>query len=389
MRQFEKNIHTKLLHQHPYRVCVRCIMDTSDPQITFNEAGVCNHCIQFDQHETRLGDASNRAAALNRLVTELKDTGIGKSYDCVMGLSGGIDSSFLAHFAVKVLKLRPLVVHIDSGWNSELAVRNIENTCKLLQIDLHTLVIEWNEMRDLQRAYFRSGIANLDVPQDHAFEAALISEARKYGINHILNGGNMQTECTMPLAWGYDASDSLNLREIHRRFGQDRLKSYPVRGFWQKYLIDRRIRKIHVHRPLEYIPYNKAAAKALLERELNWKDYGGKHFESKFTKFFQAYYLPEKFGYDKRKAHLSSLIVSGQMSRDDALLEISKSRYNESELIEDIDYFCKKLGITRMEFQQIMQDRPRFYSDFKNSERRVAQLRSVLLRSNRVMGWRK
>ncbi|MBL0419573.1 N-acetyl sugar amidotransferase [Ramlibacter sp. AW1] len=372
---FENNPHTKSLHKHPYQACTRCVMDTSDPEIQFDEQGVCNHCRHYEAYVASLGDAQARAAKLNQTVQTLKAAGQNREYDCIMGLSGGVDSSYLAHYAVRTLGLRPLVVHVDSGWNSELAVSNIETMCNRLGIDLHTLVLDWDEMRDLQRAYFRSGVPNLDVPQDHAFNAAMVGEAKKYGIRNVLNGGNMQTESILPTAWGYDASDPGSLMAIHKRFGTMPLKTYPLRSDFSRLLFDPCIFGMRVHRPLEYIDYNKFAAKKLLHEELGWRDYGGKHYESRFTKFFQAHYLPTKFGYDKRKAHLASLIVSGQLSRDAALQELAVPLYDAEELESDITYFCKKLSIPRKEYEEVMASPPKTHRDYPNREAAYARMR--------------
>jgi N-acetyl sugar amidotransferase len=331
-----------------------------------------------------IGDQAARQRQLDAITQTLKHAGRGKDYDCIMGLSGGVDSSFLANFAVKQLGLRPLVVHVDAGWNSELAVGNIENICKHLEIDLHTLVIDWEEMRDLQLAYFRAGVANLDVPQDHAFNAAMVGEAKKYGIKHVLNGGNMQTESILPAAWGYDAGDPANLRAIHKAYGTVKLKTYPIRSDISRLFIDPYLRGMRVHRPLEYVEYNKADAKKLLIEELGWRDYGGKHYESRFTKFFQAHYLPTKFGYDKRKAHLASLVASGQMTREQALLELREPLYDPVELQEDLAYFCKKMGISRDEYERIMQEPPHSYADYKNRAGTYRAIRSAAGKLSRL-----
>ncbi len=371
------NPFTDILHQHPYRECNRCLMDTSDPGISFDDEGVCNHCREYDVYMARAGDPSQRQAKLDAMVAHLKRQGKGKPYDCIMGLSGGVDSSYLAWLAVKKLGLRPLVVHVDAGWNSELAVNNIQNIVQRLGLDLHTLVIDWEEIRDLQRAFFLSGIANLDVPQDHAYIASLMQEARKYGIRDILNGGNMQTESILPSAWGYDASDPVSIKGIHARFGTVRLKRYPMQTNWERLVVNPFIRRMRTHRPLEYIDYNKDAAKELLKSELGWRDYGGKHYESIFTKFFQAHYLPTKFGYDKRLAHLSSLIVSGQMTKQEARAEMQNPLYDPVELEEDRSYWVKKLGLSRKDYDKVMAERPSLYTDFPNSESLYSRIRAV------------
>lgn len=366
---YVENPFTSILHAHPHRECIHCVMDTSDPQITFDETGSCNHCHSYKNYLKQIGAQELRQAKLEKLVAELKTRGKGRDYDCIMGLSGGVDSSYLAWVAVKKLGLRPLVVHVDTGWNSELAVNNIRNIVQRLGLDLHTLVINWEEIRDIQRAYFLSGIANLDVPQDHAFIASLYQEARKYGIRDILNGGNMQTESILPAAWGYDASDSVSLKAIHKKYGRVKLSSYPIMNPFMRFIYYPYVLRMRVHRPLEYIEYRKADAKKLLCEELGWRDYGGKHYESIFTQFFQAHYLPEKFGYDKRLAHLSSLIVSGQLTKNEALEELKLPLYDSSKLEEDKVYWTKKLGLSISEYNNVMKCKPTFYTDFHNSEK--------------------
>lgn len=384
-----ENPYTSILHKHPHQECVRCVMDTSDPWITFNTEGLCNHCQAYDAYVSAIGSPEDRLRKLDQMVEQLKARGKGKDYDCIMGLSGGVDSSYLAWYAVKQLGLRPLVVHVDAGWNSELAVSNIQNIVQRLNLDMHTLVIDWQEIRDIQRSYFLSGIANLDVPQDHVFIASLYSEARKYGIKDILNGGNMQTESILPNAWGYDASDSVSLKAIHKQFGSVRLRNYKTISNFQRYIYNPYFLKVRVHRPLELIDYNKDNAKKLLIEEMGWRDYGGKHYESLFTKFFQAHYLPVKFGYDKRLAHYSSLIVSGQMSKEQAKADLKKPLYDPHELEEDKSFWIKKLGVSQIDYERVMAAKPSTYKDFKNSEdfKRKMRFAAKVLRFFRVRKW--
>jgi N-acetyl sugar amidotransferase len=367
---------TSELHKQPYQMCTKTVMDTSDPLITFDENGVCNYVEYYQNWErnNKLNPEENKKR-LDEITSILKKEGKGKEYDCIMGLSGGVDSSYMAYFVTKVMGLRALVVHVDTGWNSELAVNNIQNIVQKLNLDLHTLVIDWEEMKDLQLSYFKSSIANLDVPQDHCFIASLYQEAKKYNIKYIMNGGNMATESILPASWGYDASDSRNLHAIHKKFGTKKLKTYPSVSLFKYLVYYPIIKRMKVIRPLEYIDYNKEEVKQFLKDELGWRDYGGKHYESKFTKFFQAHYLPEKFGYDKRKAHLSSLIVSGQLTREEAIEELKKELYNPIELEEDKIYFAKKLGISMDEYNRIMALPTSVYSGFKNDESRKRILR--------------
>jgi N-acetyl sugar amidotransferase len=352
-------------------------MDTTDPLIEFDAAGVCSHCRAYDDMVAAIGGPDERSARLDALVKHLRRAGQGKDYDCIMGLSGGVDSSYLAWYVVTQLGLRPLVVHVDTGWNSELAVNNIQNIVQRLNLDMHTLVIDWDEMRDLQQAYFRSGVANLDVPQDHAFIASLYQEAKKYGIRDILNGGNIQTESILPNSWGYDASDARSLLAIHKEFGEHPLRTFPIYSNFKRFVQYPYIAKLKSHRPLEYIDYNKEKAKELLKSELGWRDYGGKHYESVFTKFFQSYYLPVKFGYDKRRAHLASLVVSGQISREQALEELTLPSFNPDEISQDKEYFAKKIGLSMNEFEYIMGEPPKSHADYDNSEALYTRLRTL------------
>lgn len=343
-------------------------MDTSDPNIEFDDAGVCNHCHNFDQnlrphwHPDQVG-----VRMLDEIVTQIKREGEGKPYDCAIGLSGGVDSSYLAYVARKQLGLRLLAVHVDGGWNSEVATRNIENIVRKLDIDLHTYVVDWEEMQDLQRAFLRAGLANQDVPQDHAFFAALYSNAQAYGLRYVLSGGNIATESVMPAEWAYNAMDLRHLEAVHQRFGDGALRTFPRVGFFRHYFWNRYVKRMRVIRPLNYLPYVKDDAIATLERELGFQYYGGKHFESRFTKWQQLFYRPRKFGYDERRAYLSSLILSGQTTREQALATLAGDKENERQAEQDTDYILKKLAISVDEFQQIMGQPPRTFRDYPSN----------------------
>lgn len=358
-----------------YRRCVHCVMDTSDVDIGFDQSGVCNHCIEFDQVTRKRwfpnDDGARRWAAQ---VDAMKRAGRGNDYDCILGLSGGVDSSYLAYKA-RDWGLRPLVVHVDAGWNAELAVANIEAIVKYCGYDLHTHVVDWEEMRDLQLAYLRAGVPNQDVPQDHVFFASLYQFATRNRIRYVLSGGNIATEAIFPLSWHPSAMDAINLKAIHRAYGERPLKSYSLVSFFDYYIGFPVLRGMRVVRPLDYMPYDKDAAIAELEAEVGWRSYGRKHGESLFTKLFQNYYLPARFGYDKRLPHLSSLIVSGQMTREDALRELEKPLYEPDELEIDIAYFCKKLRISRAKFDELVAQKPRPHSDFASWKRQYALLK--------------
>lgn len=345
-------------------------MDTSDPDIFFDENGVCIHCRDYEIKARPIVERANSgdaASDLQAIVDKIKRAGRKDEYDCVIGLSGGVDSTYVAYQVCR-LGLRPLAVHFDSGWNSELAVNNIENVIKRLKIDLITFVVDWEEMRDLQLAFFNASVANCDTPTDHAFLAVLYRVAAQQGIRHIVIGTNYATEFILPRAWGYSPADLTHLRAIHKRFGKGPLRQYPTLGFFYRYFYCPIIKGIRTVRILNLMPYNKKEAKALMADEVGWRDYGGKHYESLFTRFFQAYYLPVKFGYDKRRAHLSSLIVSGQMTREDALRELELPSYPFDKLREDKEFVAKKLGISVEKFDQILAQRIRPYSDYPTEE---------------------
>lgn len=370
------NKRKSILPKQPYQICTKTVMDTSDPWIVFDEEGVCNHVREYEYYEKYQKPNIEEARVLTeKMVDTLKKAGRGKDYDCIIGLSGGVDSSYLTWYVTQKLGLRPLIVHVDAGWNTEAAVSNIQNIVQKLNLDLHTLVIDWEIIKDLQLAYFKSSLANLDVPQDHAFIASLYKEARKYGIKYIVNGNNMATESILPHAWGYDASDSVQLKSIHRKYGRTKLGSYPLLTTFEKFIYYPRILKLESYSPLDWIEYNKNEAKKLLIEKLGWRDYGGKHHESIFTRFFQGHYLPTKFGYDKRRAHLSSLIVSGQMTRDEAIAELNKPLYDPVMLEDDRNFFIKKLGINRDEYDRIMALPVRSYQEFPNIEGKIEMIR--------------
>lgn len=348
-----------------YQICTRCIMDTTDPGIIFNVDGVCNHCLGFDQKVSKFWKPGPEGRKeIDAIVKGIKAEQKDKEYDAVIGLSGGVDSAYLAYIAVKVFKLRLLAVHVDGGWNSELAVKNIENIVKILGIDLYTEVVDWEEMRDLQVAFLKSAVANQDVPQDHAFFAALYRNAIKHNIRHVLSGGNYATESIMPFEWAYNAMDLTHLKGIHKRFGKQKLKSFPTVNFFDYYFRFPYINRMTVIRPLNYWPYNKGEAIRTLEKEVGFRYYGGKHFESRFTKWQQVQYRPNKFGYDMRRAHLASLVLSGEMTREAALTEFAGYECNEIQDKEDADYVQKKLNLSDAEFNAIMELPPKTFRDY-------------------------
>jgi N-acetyl sugar amidotransferase len=339
-------------------------MDVSDPEIVIDDVG-CTHCRRFDNYfAPRWRHLQAHPELLDAELDVLRKEGKGKPYDCIVGLSGGVDSSYVALLA-KRHDLRPLAVHFDSGWNSELASANIEAIVRALGIDLHTVVCDWPEMRNLQLAFFKASVANCDVPQDAAFVAALLEVASRNRIRHVLSGHNVATESVMPKAWGYTSRDLRHIRAIHRRFGDGTpLRRYPQMGFVRQFLYYPYVRRIRTLRILDYLPYDKDAAKQALIRELGWRDYGGKHYESRFTKFFQSYYLPVKFGFDKRRAHCSALILAGLMTRAEALEKLAEPPFDPARIGEDKSYVAKKLGVSDAEFDAILARPPRSYRDY-------------------------
>lgn len=359
------------------QVCTNCVMDTSDTEIVFDEHGVCNHCHQFE-NETRKTWFPNEEGKnkLEQFIDAVRQEGRGKEYDCIIGLSGGVDSSYLA-LILKDYGLRPLVVHVDGGWNSELAVYNIEQIVKHCGYELFTHVIDWEEMRDLQLAYLKAGVANQDVPQDHAFFASLYHFAVKNKIRYVISGGNIATEVVFPRSWHHAAMDAINLHAIHKRFGSIPLKRYKTISFFEYYFYYPFVKKMVAFRPLNYMPYDKQEALKTLIATIGYKEYGRKHGESRFTKFFQNHYLPEKFGIDKRRMHLSSMILSGQLSREDALSELAMPFYNPAELAEDMAYISKKLGISVELMETLIKEPPRSYNEFNNWDNSYRLMKSI------------
>lgn len=353
-----------------YQICTNCVMDTTDTKIVFDEKGVCDHCNTFYRDILPNWHTDERGAnALERLVKQIKAAGVGKDFDCIIGMSGGIDSSYLTYIAKEKLGLRPLVFHVDGGWNSQEAVNNIEKLVDKLGLDLYTEVIDWDEMRDLQLAFFRSGVPHIDTPQDHAFFAMMYKFAEKYKVKYILTGANYSTECIRnPMEWMYYQSDSIQLRDIHRRFGTKPLVNFPLTTILRHKVYLRYLKGIKVVTPLNYIPYYKAEAMKFLAENFGWQAYPQKHFESRFTKFYEGYWLFKKFGYDTRRVQYSSLIVTGQMTRMEALEKLTNPPYDEETVAQDFEYVATKLGISVEELQGYMDGPNKTYRDYRSQE---------------------
>lgn len=345
-------------------------MDSSDSKIFFDENGVCDHCNSFykdlapNWHTDEKGHNE-----LARIVKKIKKDGRNKNFDCIIGMSGGVDSSYMLHIAVKEYGLNPLVFHVDGGWNSEVAVNNISVMVDKLGLDLYTEVINWEEMKDFQLSYFKSGLSNIDVPQDHAFVATLYNYAAKYKIKYILNGGNYSTECVRnPMDWLYYGTDMAQIKDVRKKFGTIKLKSYPFSSVLRHKIYLAYIRKIQVIKLLNYIPYIKSEATSILASEYGWQPYPQKHFESRFTKFYEGYWLPKKFGYDTRKVQYSSLILTKQMTRSEALEKLSHPAMTDEESKQEFEYVAAKLNISVDELQGYLNAPNKSYKDYNNQE---------------------
>lgn len=352
-----------------YQICTNCIMDTSDPSIAFDSNGVCDYCSNFKNEIAPNWHTDARGKSeLKALAAKIRAEGVGHDFDCIIGLSGGLDSSYAAFIAKEVMGLRPLLFHVDAGWNTDQAVSNIEKLVNGLGLDLYTEVINWEEMKDLQVAFLKSQVADQDFPQDIAFFSSLYKYARKNKIKYVITGANYSTECCRePEEWGaYPGIDKMLINDIHAQFGQSKLKDFPLVDILTYKIYYQRILGMQIVKPLNLVPYLKKDAEEELSRLFGWKKFQHKHHESRFTRFYEDYWMPRKFGYHKRRAHFSSLILTNQMTREDALDRISRPEMDEQFLGQEFEYVAHKLGLTVSELQKIFEGENKTYRDYKN-----------------------
>lgn len=366
-----------------YRICRRCIMDTSDPHIVFDDSGQCNYCSNFDSTIAPSWHTDARGQAqLMEMADRIRVEGRGRDFDCIIGLSGGLDSSYAAYVAKEKMGLRPLLFHVDAGWNTDQAVGNIEKLVDGLGLDLYTEVINWEEMKDLQLAFLSAQIPDQDLPQDAAFFSSLYKFARKHRIKYIITGSNYSTECCRePEEWGgYLGIDKRLFGDIHGQFGSRPLSSFPLvdilvyKGLYQKVL------GMQVVAPLNLVPFVKKSAEDELEQRFGWKRFQHKHHESRFTRFYEDFWLSRKFGYQKRRAHFSSLILTGQMSRDEALDRISRPEMDAHFLQQEFAFVASKLGLSVAELQALFDGKNKTFRDYRN-KRWLIGLGATVLRA--------
>ena len=353
-----------------HQTCAKCVMDTTDSAIYFNDQGVCDHCITFDKNILPFWNMGfGREDELEAIVSKIKHEGKDNNFDCILGMSGGTDSSYMLYLAKEKLGLRPLVFHVDAGWNSQEAVNNIECLVDGLNLDLYTEVIDWEEMKDLQLSFFKSGVPHIDTPQDHAFFATMYKFANQHGVKNILTGGHYSTECIRnPKEWMYFQSDERQIKDIQKKFGNVKLRRFPLTNIiWHKIFLPY-VKGIKVYRLLDYMPYNKEEATQFLVDHFGYQRYPQKHFESRFTRFYESYWLPEKFGYDTRKVQFSSLIRTEQMSREEALELLKRPAYDQETINDDKEYIANKLNISIKDLMKYFNAPNKTFRDYKNQE---------------------
>ncbi len=346
----------------PYQQCSISVMDTiADPAIRFDDKGICNYYYEYlDAEKNNVFKGEKGKETLTKAIDKIKTSGKGKKYDCILGVSGGVDSTYLAYLAAQH-DLRVLCVHFDNGWNSELAVKNIENFIKKLDFDLYTYVIDWNEFKDIQKSYFKAHVIDIEAVTDIAIFSALDRICSDQKISYVIDGRNVVTEHVLPLSWV--CKDAQNLLNIHEKFGTVPIESYPLLSPFEK-AKRQLLRPFESIKILNFVEYNKAEVKQKIIEELEWRDYGGKHYESVFTRFYQGYILPRKFNVDKRKAHLSNLIFAGQITKEQAQEELNQPMYNAETLKDDYDFVLKKLDFDRESFETYLKTPPKSHKEY-------------------------
>jgi N-acetyl sugar amidotransferase len=366
-----------------YKICQKCIMDTTDPGIQFNAQGVCVYCQNFENRILpRWGLAASNNDELEILARKIRSEGKGKEFDCIIGLSGGLDSSYVVYIATKVMGLRPLVFHVDAGWNTDQAVGNIEKIVDGLRLDLFTEVINWESVKRMQVAFLRSGIPDQDLVQDAAFFSGLYRYARQYKIKNIITGSNYSTECCRePEEWGgYIGIDSTLFSSVWSKCGDGMPNDeFPIVDIFKYKIWYQKVLGMRVHHPLNLVPYRKAEAEKLLGEQFGWKSFQHKHHESRFTRFYEDYWLPKRFGFEKRRAHFSSLIMTGQMNRNDAIQRISRPEMDDLFLNQEFDYIADKLDLTRGQLLELFALPIKSFHDYRN-KRMLISIGTVLMR---------
>ena len=374
--------------KRPYQICTKTIMDTSDPNIVFDKNGISEYYHNFQNNI--LPDWNDNEVGLAKLMNiakKIKSHKKTNDFDCIIGVSGGLDSSYVTYIVKEVMQLKPLIFHVDAGWNTEQAVSNIEKLINVLNLDLYTEVINWEEMKDLQVAFLKSQIPDQDLPQDFAFFSALYKFARKNKIKYIFTGSNISTECCRePEEWGgYLGIDTLLVKDIHKKFGSIRLKTFPLVDIFKYKIYYKYILGMQIFKPLDLVPFVKSDAEKLLEEKFGWEKFKHKHHESRFTRFYEDFWLPKKFGFEKRRAHFSSLILTNQMSREEALVRISKPEMDDQFIKQEFEYIANKLDLTVNQLQEIFDGKNKTFRNYKNKQKIIG----IGTKTLRVLGLEK
>ncbi|MEA2898269.1 MAG: hypothetical protein QOJ84_3884 [Bradyrhizobium sp.] len=357
------------MNSRPYQICTNCVMDTSDTTLRFDQRGWCQYCCNYHKNILPNWHPDERGLAeIAPVIDKIRKEGRGREHDCIIGISGGLDSSYVTYVAREKFGLRPLMFHCDTGWNSDLGVSNIQKMIDGLGLDLVTEVVNWEEMKDLQRAFFKSQVSFVDTPQDLALFSAMYNFAARNGFKYVITGGNNSTECVREsLEWTYFSTDTVQVRDIHRKFGSRPLKTFPTCDILKYRLYYRWLKGMRVVKLLDYVPYIKKDAIRELSEKFGWQPYPQKHYESRFTRFYESYWTPKKFGYDKRRAYLSSEILTGQLTREEALARVARPELDEETMAREFEYVATKLGWTVAEFEAIFKGRNKTFRDYRNN----------------------